>query len=98
MSTLWSRKSVTACLVVLAVVVGMPASARLFSFSHLKSSGLGRGPQMAHSLDAMKHTPVREAFEELEEVGRIIYGVLFLVSRGGDMKQLHRTVEPMDVL
>jgi len=64
---MWSRKSVTACLVVLAVVVGMPASARLFSFSHFKTSGLGRGPQMALSLDAMKHTPVREAFEELEE-------------------------------
>jgi len=90
---------VTACLVVLAVVVGMPASARLFSFSHFKTSGLGRGPQMALSLDAMKHTPVREAFEELEEVVRIIlYEVLFLVSRGGGMKQLHRTVEPMDVL
>jgi len=89
---------VTACLVVLAVVVGMPASARLFSFSHFKTSGLGRGPQMALSLDAMKHTPVREAFEELEEVGRIIYGVLFLVSHGGRKKQLHRTVEPMDVL
>ena len=54
---------------------------------------------MAHSLDAMKHTPVREALEELEEVVRIIlYGVLFIVSRGGGMKQLHRTVELIDVL
>ena len=89
----------TACLVVLAVVARMPASARLFSFSHFKTSGLGRGPPMAHSLDAMKHTPVREALEELEEVVRIIlYGVLFLVSRGGGMKQLHRTVELIDVL
>jgi len=32
---------------------------------------------MAHSLDAMKHTPVHEAFEELEEVVRLLYGCFF---------------------
>ena len=59
----------TACLIVLAVVVGMPASARLSSFSHFKTRGLDKGPQLALSLDSMEHTPVHEAFEELEKVG-----------------------------
>jgi len=59
--------SVVACLIVLAVVVGMPASARLFSFSQFKTRGAERGLQLTLGLDSIKHTPVQQAFEELEK-------------------------------
>ena len=60
--------SVVACLIALAVVVGMPASARLFSFSQFKTRGAERGLQLTLGLDSIKHTPVQQAFEELEKV------------------------------
>ena len=55
------------CLLVLVVLVGTPASARLFSFSDFKGKGAERG--MVRHLDSIEHTPAQEAFDELEEVG-----------------------------
>lgn len=60
--------SVVACLIALAVVVGTPTSARLFSFSQFKTRGTERGLQVTLGLDSIKHTPVQQAFEELEKV------------------------------
>jgi len=59
--------SVVACLITLVVVAGMPASARLFSFSQFKTRGAERGLQLTLGLDSIKHTPVQQAFEELEK-------------------------------
>ena len=58
--------SVVACLVVLAVAMGVPASARLLPFN---TRGAERGLPVELGLDSIKHIPVQEAFEELEKVG-----------------------------
>ena len=65
--------SVTACLLVLVVLVGTPASARLFSFSDFKGKGAERGvQQLVRHQDPIEHTPAQEAFDELEKVGRMV--------------------------
>ena len=61
----------TACLLVLVVLVGTPASARLFSFSDFKGKGAERGMrQLVRHQDSIEHTPAQEAFDELEKVLR----------------------------
>ena len=68
-----SLGSVTACLVVLAVLVGTPASARLFSFRDFKAKEAEKGmQQLTRRLDSVEHTPAQEAFDELEKVGRVV--------------------------
>ena len=62
--------SATACLLVLVVLVGTPASARLFSFSDFKGKGAERG--MVRHQDSIEHTPAQEAFDELEKVRRMV--------------------------
>ena len=82
-----SLGSVTACLLVLAVLVGTPASARLFSFRDFKGKGAERGmQQLTRRLDSIKHTPAQEAFDELEKVRRVIrwyLGTLWLYDPAG---------------
>ena len=65
-----SWRSVTACLLVLAVLVGTPASARLYSFRDFKNKGAEKGMQLVRRQDSIEHTPAQEAFDELEEVRR----------------------------
>jgi len=80
-----SLGSVTACLLVLCVLVGTPASARLFSFRDFKGKGAERGmQQLTHRLDSIKHTPAQEAFDELEKVRRVmVLGRLWLYDPAG---------------
>ena len=65
-----SWRSVTACLLVLAVLAGTPASARLYSFRDFKNKGVEKGMQLVRHQDSIEHTPAQEAFDELEEVRR----------------------------
>lgn len=67
-----SWRSTTACLLVLCVLAGTPASARLYSFSDFKGKGAERGmQQLVRRQDFIEHTPAQEAFDELEEVGEM---------------------------
>ena len=69
-SRVMSWGSVTACLLVLVVLAGTPASARLFSFSDFKGKRAER--QLVRHQDSIEHTPAQEAFDELEEVRRMV--------------------------
>ena len=84
-SRVMSLGSVTACLLVLVVLTGTPASARLFSFSDFKGKGAERGmQQLTRRLDSIKHTPAQEAFDELEKVRRVmVLGRLWLYDPAG---------------
>ena len=67
-----SWRSTTVCLLVLCVLAGTPASARLYSFSDFKGKGAERGmEQLVRRQDSIEHTPAHEAFDELEEVGEM---------------------------
>ena len=71
-SRVMSWGSVTACLLVLVVLAGTPASARLFSFSDFKGKVAERGVrQLVRNQDSIEHTPAQEAFDELEKVRRV---------------------------